>query len=92
MLPPSINERARGLLTCRVSLSQITLFDGSTVEAYKVVNTFTITSDTEVQEGYVEQYWVRGLGMVKEIYIDAATQAVHMSKDLSGYSGLSVVE
>ena len=29
MLPPSIDKRARGLLTCRVSLSQITLFDGS---------------------------------------------------------------
>ncbi len=73
--------------------NELTLFDGTVVSAYKINNSFSITdSFGQLQEGYIEQYWVKGLGMVKETYINPADQSVILSKELSAYTGLSVIE
>ena len=77
-----------------VGFQDITLFDGTTVEAYKVVNSFQIIAEgsQEPQKGYIEQYWVKGLGLVREIYINDNDGSEVLSKELSTYSGLEVIE
>jgi len=73
-------------------VSNYQLFDGSTVEAYKTVYEMTITDDLgQTEQNYVEQHWVRGLGLVQEDFIDAQGNVV-LSKTLSAYSGLNVIE
>ena len=63
-----------------------------TVSAYKVVNTVTQTDQFgQPSESYIEQYWVKGLGMVKEDFIDA-TGSITLSKELSSVTGLTVIQ
>ena len=75
-----------------VGFQDITLFDGTVVEAYKLVNSFQMTENNENKEGYIEQYWVKGLGMVREIYINGADGTEILSKELSSYTGISIIE
>ena len=70
-------------------MSELTLFDGTVVEAYKITNNCLITTDFGEQDGYIEQYWVKGLGMVKEVFEDQTEGTVLMEKELSGYTGLT---
>jgi len=70
-----------------------TLPTGETVQAYKLINEYTSSVDLFgapiPQEGYIEQWWVKGLGMVKEIsYDNADTSTPLMTRTLSDYSGL----
>ena len=63
-----------------------------TVRAYKVVNTVTQTDQFgQPSESYIEQYWVKGLGMVKEDFIDA-NDNITLSKELSAMNGLTVIQ
>ncbi len=68
----------------------ITLFNGETVSAYKVVNTYTQVSDLGTVNGYIESYWVKGLGLVKEVHLNMDTGATIASKDLTSYTGLTI--
>ncbi len=72
---------------------ELTLFDGTTVTAYKLTNNSLIISDsgfgTTKQDIYIEQYWVKGLGLVKETFEDQTEGTTLMTKELSGYTGLS---
>ena len=68
------------------------LFDGTSVEAYKTVYEMAIDNGLGgTDSNYVEQYWVRGLGMVQEDFLDAQG-TVLLSKQLSAYSGLTIIE
>lgn len=68
------------------------LLDGTQVEAYKTVYEMTIDNGLGGSDSnYVEQYWVKGLGMVQEDFLNAQG-AVLLSKKLSSYSGLSIIE
>lgn len=76
-------------------METMTLFDGTEVEAYKLVHSFSITADfglgsQETSDGYVEQHWVKGLGLVKEVFEDELKSKTLMEKELSGYSGLTI--
>jgi hypothetical protein len=71
---------------------EIELFDGSTVSAYKLTNTYAMTSVILSMSGVIEQWWVPGLGLVKEINTDSATSATIMTRDLTGYTGLEVLD
>jgi hypothetical protein len=63
-----------------------------TVMAYKVVNTVTQTDRLgQPSESYIEQYWVKGLGMVKEDFLDA-TGSIVLSKELSAMTGLTAIQ
>ena len=73
---------------------ELTLQTGDTVSAYKVSNTYTIEDQSnplggETTEAYMEQWWVKGLGLVKEVHIDAGG-ATLLSKDLISYTGLTI--
>jgi len=74
-------------------MTDLTLFDGTTVTAYKLTNNSLIISDngfsTSEQDVYIEQYWVKGLGMVKETFEDQTEGTILMTKELSAYSGLT---
>ena len=74
-------------------MTELTLFDGTTVTAYKLTNNSLIISDsgfgTSEQDIYIEQYWVKGLGMVKETFEDQTEGTILMTKELSAYSGLT---
>ena len=75
---------------------EITILAGTanaqTVTAYKVVNTVTQTDQFgQPTESYIEQYWVKGLGMVKEDFINA-TGDITLSKELSAMNGLTVIQ
>lgn len=74
-------------------MAELTLFDGTVVTAYKLTNNSLIISDsgfgTTKQDIYIEQYWVKGLGMVKETFEDQTEGTVLMTKELSAYSGLT---
>lgn len=73
--------------------TELTLFDGTTVTAYKLTNNSLIVSDSGFgktkQDIYIEQYWVKGLGLVKETFEDQTEGTILLSKELSGYTGLS---
>lgn len=71
---------------------ELTLFDNTTVQAYKLVNTYAKTDTTATVNGYIEQWWVKGLGLVKENHVNMDTGATIASKTLSSYSGLSITE
>ena len=69
----------------------ITLFDGTSVEAYKLTNNFLMMDEFgQQQDGYIEQYWVKGLGLVRESFEDQTQGTILMEKELSSYSGLSI--
>lgn len=78
-----------------IGFESITLDSGDTVDAYKVVNEFTTTGDlmgSPIPEaGYIESWYVAGLGLVKEIsYNNADASVPMMTKDLASYSGLVI--
>ena len=76
-----------------VGFQSITLFNGEVVDAYKLVHSFTMnTEDGDSIQGYIEQYWVKGLGLVKEVYINPIDASEILSKELSAYSGLEIIE
>ena len=67
--------------------------DGQEVEAYKLVHSFDlIIEDGDTAQEYIEQYWVKGLGLVKEIYINPIDYSERIAKELSEYSELEIVE
>jgi hypothetical protein len=74
-------------------LTQVDLFDGSTVEAYKLANAYAYKfSDssgflTYEGTGTIDQWWAEGLGLVEELNKDADGQEVG-SRSLTGYTGL----
>ncbi|NOY25983.1 MAG: hypothetical protein GXP62_08945, partial [Oligoflexia bacterium] len=72
--------------------TDLTLFDGTTVSAYKLVNTYTKNDGTTETNGYIEQYWVAGLGLVQETHVNMDTGATIASKVLTGYSGLTIMD
>ncbi len=70
-----------------------TLPGGESVQAYKLINEYTSSGDVMgapiPQEGYIEQWWVKGLGMVKEVsYDNADTSTPLMTKTLTAFTGL----
>ena len=86
------NTRAVTSIHNEVGFVPYSLFDGSSAEAYKIVYEMTITDDLgQAENNYVEQYWVRGLGMVQEDFLDN-DGAILLSKVLSSYSGLTIIE
>jgi hypothetical protein len=44
------------------------------------------------ESGYIEQWYVKGLGLVKEVTIDDAQPDPVLTKDLTSYSGLTIIE
>jgi hypothetical protein len=79
-----------------VGFEDFTLYDGTTVEAYKLTNSYTMTEsglfgDT-VTTGYIEQHFVRGLGLVKEKHSDSENGSIILLKSLTSYSGLEIAE
>jgi hypothetical protein len=74
------------------------LGSGDTVMAYKLVNTFTSSGlppfgVTVPVEGYFEQWYVKGLGLVKEASYDNANPSTPLlTKDLQSWLGLSIIE
>jgi hypothetical protein len=44
------------------------------------------------ESGYIEQWYVEGLGLVKEVNIDDAQPEPVLTKDLISYTGLSIIE
>jgi hypothetical protein len=74
----------------------IRLFDGTTYDAYVQSNTYTMTyADTlgglivsDTIDGYVKQWFVEGIGLVKEEHYNYSTGDLLLSRELTGYSGL----
>jgi len=64
---------------------------GETVEAYKLANSYhlSISSAGMEMDGYIEQLWVKGLGLVSESNYDLSTGDIYMSRELTSYSGLT---
>lgn len=77
--------------------TEIVLATGETVEAYKIINSFTSSGFppfgvTVPAEGYFETWYVKGLGLVKEASYDNANPSVPLlTKELASYSGLTVI-
>lgn len=93
--PQSQSEQITGSYL-DAGFEDITILAGTanaqTVQAYKVVNTVTQIDDFQQQtESYIEQYWVKGLGMVKEDFLDESRNIV-LSKELSAVNGLTVIQ
>ncbi len=75
-----------------LGFTDIQLFDGTTVEAYLLTNSYTATVQeytTWTVNGYIEQWWVRGLGLVSEYHTNADTGEVIMTRELAAYSGIT---
>ncbi|MFT5682049.1 MAG: hypothetical protein ACI8RZ_002967 [Myxococcota bacterium] len=74
-------------------IADLELFDGTTVTAYKLTNNSLIVSKNKFgstkQDIYIEQYWVKGLGLVKETFEDQTEGTILLSKELSAYTGLT---
>ncbi len=71
-------------------IQSYTLFNGETVDAYKLVNTYQQVGQLGTVNGYIEQWWVKGLGLVKEVHLDMDTGSTIASKELTSYSGLTI--
>ena len=74
----------------------MTLATGDEV-AYKVTNTFVRNGNPPFgapmpASGYIEQWYVKGLGLVKEVTIDDAQPDPILTKELVSYSGLEIIE
>jgi hypothetical protein len=68
----------------------------SSYQAFKVTNTFDQKGSSyplgglKDLDGYAEQYYVKGLGLVKEVMSDVNDPSqVYLSKELTGYTGLT---
>ncbi len=90
---PTVTEQAVSGTYTDAGMVEISLFDGSTVTAYKLTNNALIVTDngfgTSEQDIYIEQYWVKGLGLVEEVFEDQTEGTVLLTKELSAYSGLT---
>ena len=78
-------------------ISSMTLATGEEVMAYKVTNTFVRNGQPPFgapmpASGYIEQWYVKGLGLVKEVTIDDAQPDPVLTKELVSYSGLEIIE
>ena len=78
-------------------VSSMVLQTGETVMAYKLVNTYIREGQPPFgapmpASGYIEQWYVKGLGLVKEVNIDDAKPDPILTKELVSYSGLSIIE
>lgn len=64
---------------------------GGTYQAYKLTNSYHMSNAMMGQEmdGYAEQYWVKGLGLVEETHYDLSTSDIYLSRTLTNYSGLT---
>lgn len=94
-MPQNQSEQVTGSYL-DAGFQSITILAGTaqaqTVQAYKVVNTVTQTDQFgQPSESYIEQYWVKGLGMVKEDFLDG-TGSITLSKELSSVTGLTVIQ
>jgi hypothetical protein len=69
---------------------EYTLYDGTVVEAYKLVNEYSSSDGTTTVTGTIEQWWVKGLGLVKESHIRDGSEL--SAKELTAHTGLSVIE
>jgi hypothetical protein len=74
----------------------ITLYDGSTYDAYHLFNEYTLTAtiasfgyELTSYDGELEQWWVEGLGLVREENTNLNDGSSVMSRELTGYSGLT---
>jgi hypothetical protein len=74
-----------------IGLEELDLFDGTTVDAYKLVNDYTLTDSTTgtATPGYIEQWWVKGLGLVAEVHTQDGVEVER--RTLTGYSGLTII-
>jgi hypothetical protein len=78
-------------------ISSMVLDTGDEVMAYKVTNTFVRNGQPPLgapmpASGYIEQWYVKGLGLVKEVTIDDAQPEPILTKELTSYSGLEIIE
>ena len=64
---------------------------GGTYQAYKLTNSYHMSNTAMGQEmdGYAEQYWIKGLGLVEETHYDLSTSDIYLSRELTNYSGLT---
>ena len=64
---------------------------GGTYQAYKLTNSYhmAMTDMGSEMDGYAEQYWIKGLGLVDEIHYDLSTSDIYFSRELTSYSGLA---
>ena len=66
----------------------------TTVDAYKLTNSYSMTEDglfgETVTTGFIEQHFVKGLGLVKEKHSDSENGSIILLKSLTGYSGLEI--
>jgi hypothetical protein len=74
-----------------IGFESYTLPTGGTYQAYKLTNSYHMSNTMMGQEmdGYAEQYWIKGLGLVEETHYDLSTSDVYLSRTLTNYSGLT---
>jgi hypothetical protein len=73
-----------------IGIEDYRLPDGTTVQAYHLTNTYSITDSLgTTHTGTFEQWWVKGLGLVKEIGTDDSDGSSVITKVLQSYSGLT---
>jgi hypothetical protein len=74
-----------------IGFEAYTLPTGGTYQAYKLTNSYHMSNTMMGQEmdGYAEQYWIKGLGLVEETHYDLSTSDIYLSRELTNYSGLT---
>ncbi|MDP2315418.1 MAG: hypothetical protein Q8P41_21150 [Pseudomonadota bacterium] len=71
-------------------LTTVTLYDGNTYDAYYIINSYYLDLGGFTQiNGELEQWYVEGLGLVREINTNTDDGSDVMSRELTGYSGLT---
>ena len=69
------------------------IVNGQEIEAYKLVHSFDlIIEDGDTVQEYSEQYWVKGLGLAQDIYINPIDYSKRIAKELSEYRELEIIE
>jgi hypothetical protein len=74
-----------------LSNEDVTLFDNSTYTAYHLGNTYSMADDFGLIaiNGYLEQWYVEGLGLVAEINTNTDDGSTIMTRELSAYTALT---
>jgi len=74
-----------------IGFESYSLSTGGTYQAYKLTNSYHMSNTAlgEEMDGYAEQYWIKGLGLVEETHYDLATSDIYLSRELTNYSGLT---
>jgi hypothetical protein len=68
----------------------VTLFDGTSYTAYHLLNEYHMdVSSLTTYDGEDEQWWVQGLGLVKEVNTNLNDGSEIMYRELTGYTGLT---